>query len=635
MFKMVIKMKYKGRVIGLLLSSLIAALYFSVQMNDFSQRDFYLYCFTTALVFGIFYFFGKTFDQNRYTYKQLKVKEWELSQNHHSLKNIFETIDICLWTYEPIEKTYNISGGTEKILGYSNDCFLNNTAFWRRIIHPNDQRLIDTRLKKILKHETVSTEYRVIHPDGKIRWVLDKGAPSYSDNGDLLSFSGVILDITERKNTEKNLNYIAYHDNLTGLFNREFLYDHLNDMLLKKHVSPFAIMFIDLDRFKIINDTMGHNMGDILLQEVTTRLKASLREKDIATRHGGDEFVVIIKDATVEMVEEIVTLFLSKMESPFKLETVETYTTPSIGISMYPKDGEDSVTLIKNADKAMYKVKEQGKNGFQFYDSSISDINTVNLNLEPDLRKALTNNEFMLFYQPQIDLNTNRILGVEVLLRWEHPIYGMIPPMDFIPLAEETGLIIPIGQWVLEHACIQAKAWQDGGLLPIRIGVNVSVLQFREVEFVQNVKHALQKSNLEPQYLDIEITESLMQNIQQSMTILKELKQMGVNISLDDFGTGWSSLSVIKNLPIDTLKIDWSFMYDIPKNENSMHIVKTMIEMGHNLNIQVIAEGIEKREQIEFLRSNKCLIGQGFYYSHPIPANTFEEMLKEQKKVLN
>jgi len=428
----------------------------------------------------------------------------------------------------------------------------------------------------------------------------------------------------------------ATHDSLTGLPNRLMFSDRLSHKLAEARRSGrhLAVMFLDVDRFKRINDTMGHNMGDILLKGISERLTASFREVDVVARMGGDEFTVILSDISrMQDAARIARRALAALSKPFVLNGQEVFITCSMGISMYPADGEDVETLVRNADTAMYWAKEQGKDQFQFYSGVLNDLASNRMKLENDLHKAIANGELRVHYQPRVDLKSGRILGAEALVRWQHPDIGLIPPMDFIPLAEDIGLIIPITEWVLRQACSQNKAWQDAGYPPMEVAVNISPRHFQLGNLTRMVRQVLRETDLPPQYLALELTESaLMQNAEQAATALRSLKRLGVRISIDDFGTGQSSLSYLKHLPTDVLKMDQSFLRGINIDPEAAAIAGAVVAMAHSLKLKVIAEGVETLDQLEFLRSINCDEMQGYFVSRPVPSEEFAHILEEAKE---
>ncbi|MEG5023291.1 EAL domain-containing protein [Microcoleus sp. AT8-B5] len=438
-----------------------------------------------------------------------------------------------------------------------------------------------------------------------------------------------------QRRVEAMIRHQASHDPLTGLPNRLLFNERLSLALASAHQNGemLAVIFLDLDRFKNVNDTLGHPVGDLLLQSVSRRLTNCLRLGDSMARWGGDEFTVLLYNInTPEEATKICQLIIQSLSSPFDFEGLELYIKASLGIALAPYDGEDAETLLKNADAAMYKAKQKGRNNYQFYTQAIGSKVSEDLNLENHLYKALKNSEFVLYYQPQINLNTGKIVGMEALIRWQHPERGLIPPDRFIPLAEETGLICQIDEWVMRTACLQNRAWQLLGLPPMRIAVNLSARQFLQPHTVQTIAEILSETKLNPEYLEIEITESIaMTDVSFTVSVLQQLQDMGINISLDDFGTGYSSLWSLKNFPLNNLKIDKSFVADLVTGSSGATIVKLAIALGQGLNLQVIAEGVETAEQLAFLRSHKCDMGQGYFFSKPIPAAAITQLCLENQ----
>ncbi|MEP0872034.1 EAL domain-containing protein [Trichocoleus desertorum AS-A10] len=435
-----------------------------------------------------------------------------------------------------------------------------------------------------------------------------------------------------QKRVEAMLRHEASHDRLTQLPNRLLFDEQLSLALLRvqQRGEMLAVAFLDLDRFKTVNDTLGHAVGDQLLKQVTQRLQACLRQWDIVARWGGDEFTLLFPHITyIEDISKIAHRLLEVLTTPFFIEAQELYISASLGIALFPYDGEDADVLLKNADTAMYRAKQQGRNNCQFYSPEMNTKAREQLELETDLRKALAKDEFLLYYQPQVDLNTGEIISLEALIRWQHPQLGLIPPNQFIPIAEETGLICPIGEWVMRTACEQHQAWCAAGLPPIRIAVNLSARQFQQRDLVKTIRQTLQATQTEPCYLELEITESIaMQDIELTVAVLQELWQMGIQIAMDDFGTGYSSLNSIKHFPLHTLKIDQSFVRDLISDPSDAAIAKAVIALGQGLHLKVLAEGVETVEQLEFLRSLSCQTAQGYLFSKPLPADTMTELLQ-------
>jgi diguanylate cyclase (GGDEF)-like protein len=440
----------------------------------------------------------------------------------------------------------------------------------------------------------------------------------------------------ELKDKSAEIEYHANYDFLTGLPNLRFLNTcfEMNLESVKTSASPIAVMFLDLDRFKWINDTFGHSIGDYLLKEVAARLTGIAVEKEVCSRIGGDEFIVLLPGYSREMTVKKAEQILQLLSQPVLHEGQELAVTPSIGISLYPSDGYDVDTLVKNADIAMYRAKEQGRNNYQFYTAEMKDKLIRRAVLEKGIRKALERNEFILYYQPQVDLTSGAIVGVEALIRWNHPEQGLIPPFEFISLAEETGLIVPMGEWILHTACAQIKKWQGEGFNGLRVSVNLSAQQIQRKNFQDCIGEVLAKTGLDPVLLELEITESIaMYNEDYVISKLDAIKKLGVQIAIDDFGTGYSSLNYLNKFPIDTLKIDKSFVNQIKDFSDGTEIINTIIAMARNLNLKIIAEGVETLEQLVFLRERQISEAQGFYFSRPLPVEEFERLFQENKYI--
>ncbi|PWB47720.1 MAG: hypothetical protein C3F18_11970 [Nitrosomonadales bacterium] len=485
---------------------------------------------------------------------------------------------------------------------------------------------------------------QVIHVDNEVFWRKDGSAfpveywsHPIRHEGQVEGSVVTFMDITERKRYESQLERQANYDELTGLANRNLFQDRLNQALIysRRHGGGLAVLFIDLDNFKTINDSLGHDAGDALLAQVASRLAGNVREGDTVARHGGDEFVLLLAEIRAEDdVSMIAQKLLKALSAPFHVGGRELHITCSVGIASYPKDGKDRQTLLKNADAAMYRAKEIGRNNVQFYAEEMNVKAMERLMLENSLHHALERNEFLLHYQPQVDLRSGEITGMEALVRWQHPELGVVSPARFIPVAEDSGMIIPLGEWVLRTACAQNRAWQCAGLKPIGVAVNLSARQFRQPNLVEMVAGILRESGLDPAHLELEVTESLvMQNVEEAISTLGRLKAMGIKLSIDDFGTGYSSLNYLKRFPIHTLKIDQSFVRDITTDPSDAAIAKTIISMAHELGLTVIAEGVETEEQKSFLRLRHCDEMQGYFFSRPVPAQEFETLLRERRSL--
>jgi diguanylate cyclase (GGDEF)-like protein/PAS domain S-box-containing protein len=467
---------------------------------------------------------------------------------------------------------------------------------------------------------------------GKKFWVGISGEPVFDQSGAFKGYRGVGKDITVRKLAEERVQYLAHHDELTALPNRTMFGEMLNLEIqqARRYKRSFAVLFIDLDRFKVINDTLGHEAGDTLLQEIATRLTQTLRSSDVVARLGGDEFVVLAQEVNeAKYIAAVARKILSAVIKPVFIQGQECRVTASIGICIFPADAQDEPSLMKNADIAMYRAKEEGKNTYQFFSQAMNVHSFERMALETSLRHGLERNEFVLHYQAKLDLKTRQITGVEALVRWQHPDLGMIPPAQFIPLAEETGLIVPLGKWVLNTACAQNVAWQREGLPPLRMAVNLSARQLSDEDLIKDIAEALEKSGMKAELLELELTESMvMQNADRAGKVLAALKQLGARLAIDDFGIGYSSLANLKRFPIDTLKVDRSFIRDIPQDPEDKAITRAIIAMGKTLNLTVVAEGVETLEQETFLREHACDETQGYYFSKPIASDQFAELLR-------
>jgi diguanylate cyclase (GGDEF)-like protein len=443
----------------------------------------------------------------------------------------------------------------------------------------------------------------------------------------------------EKTRADQRIEYLASHDSLTHLPNREMFNTLLRHAIevARRYRRQFALLFIDLDRFKVINDSLGHDAGDLLLVEIARRLRKALRSSDVVARLGGDEFVVILEQAGEHRdVERVTSELLSVLGQPLQLSGHECHATASIGIAMYPANGSDAQTLTKNADMAMYLAKEDGKNGFRFFTKAIKAQSIERLTLETALRYALEREQFSLHYQPKVDLVSGQITGVEALLRWTHPNLGVVPPIQFIPLAEETGLIVPIGRWVLKEACAQNMAWQHRGLRPVAMAVNLSPRQFADGHLLQDVDEALAASGMSPVLLQLEVTESMvMRNVSRAVKVLDAIRNRGIRLAIDDFGTGYSSMSLMKHFPIDTIKIDRSFVRDLSRDSEDQAIARAIISMGKALGMTVVAEGVETAEQQAFLRDHACDEMQGFLFSKPLPAQKLAALLRSASLLIS
>lgn len=710
---------------------LFADFFFPIKHIAFSVLHISISLVTVVFILSLIYVMNKTTK--------------ELKHSNERLRYIFDSLDVAIWSHDMKRDHLMITPGIEKLYGYSLNEFYRDQLLWRKAVLPEDQKIIEERLEKLNTKKPVTSFYRIVRPDGKVRWIRDRGIPTYDEKGEFTDFTSVLFDVTEQKEREERYrglvemspdiiavirnwkfvfinkagselfgtsdiigrhvlefvstdnvrsikdivqemddndkdiekNYfecqlllsngdvidaevslmkilyegriaklvvgrniterkkaqqlihnMAYYDSVTNLPNRNMFKEHVNKSLTTNGENQeLAVLFLDLDRFKVINDTKGHSTGDLLLKDVADRLRNTVKSDGLVSRQGGDEFLILLEGKKKEEIEKVAHQIIDDLSRPFFVQCEDVFVTASIGISLYPEDGEDQETLIKNADTAMYLAKERGKNNFQYYNAVLNTQSTRKMVLEIGQRKALDTNQFNMVYQPQFELETGTIIGVEALIRWEHPKLGPISPVEFIPIAEETGLIVQIGKWILQQVCRDHNQWKQDGHGSIRMAVNISVRQMQEQKFVSSVKQVMEECNVDPNMFELEITESIMQNINHSIVILKELKELGVKIAIDDFGKGYSSLSYLKHLPIDKIKVDKSFVDDILDPTHNGSIAKAIIDMGHIMKFTVIAEGIEEKKQVDFLLENNCKLGQGFFFSKPLPEHELRKLL--------
>lgn len=454
------------------------------------------------------------------------------------------------------------------------------------------------------------------------------------DLGQVSTYVSVFTDISERKQAEDRISHLAHHDALTGLPNRLLMEDRLNQIIqmAKRKDQQVAVLLLDLDHFKTINDALGHHIGDLMLRSVAERVVKSVRATDTVCRLGGDEFLVILSDkAEDKSAARMAEKLISNLTETYSIERHQLHVTPSIGICMYPQDGTDTASLLKNADAAMYHAKQNGRNSYQFFTPSLNAKVSERLALENSLHRALERGEFVLHYQPQFDLDSGLLIGIEALIRWQHPEWGMVSPAEFIPIAEESGLIISLGEWILRTACTEARRWHETGGSKVPVAINISSVQFQQKNFLEIISRVLKESGLSPEYLELELTEGIvMQHSEKNLELLQKLKQLGVLLAIDDFGTGYSSMSYLKRFPIDKLKIDQSFVRDVVSDPADSEIIKAIIALGHGLGLRIVAEGVETSEQLDMLRLFHCDEVQGYYFSKPLPFPELDRMLRQR-----
>jgi len=539
-----------------------------------------------------------------------------------------------LWDWNLLTNEVHFSSRWKGLLGYSEEEIGTDIEEWFSRIHPDDSQQVKIEINSHL--EGLSThfinEHRMLHKDGSYRWILSRGIAIRHETGSPYRMAGSHTDISARKHAEEQLQHDAFYDGLTGLPNRALFMDRLNNALRRTRRLPdylFSVFFLDLDRFKMINDSLGHSAGDAVLIETARRLEQCARPGDTTARLGGDEFVMLFEDVkNLENAKRIAERIQRSFIEPFYVNEAEIVSTPSIGIALGSSEYPCGEDLLRDADITMYQAKALGRGRYEVFSPDMRSQAVALIRLESDLRTALERNEFKIFYQPIVALKDSSIVGMEALLRWQHPHQGLVAPSDFIPLAEETGLIVPLGEWLLSTACRQLKAWFDGGVPPLRLAVNISPVQLRDPGFPDMVINVIRESGVNPENLELEITETiLMEQSSSIVDVLLKLKALGIHISLDDFGTGYSSLSYLQNLPIDTLKIDRSFINKLAFNREQTNIIETILMLGSNLGMDVVAEGIETVEQWEKLQKMKCSRGQGFLFSHPLEESAMASLL--------
>ncbi len=573
--------------------------------------------------------------------KELNQAVDALQKSQSRLSTAMRVASLGSWEWDLIENRWQCSADTCRIFGCECESSKERSSPCMACVHPEDLHKIRQNREKAQRGEYPdSLDYTVLTSDGEKRHIHEQILLTFNSQGQPKKAIGTVQDITGRKQAEALIERQARFDALTELPNRRHLLERMEEGLAraKRHGNTGALMFLDLDHFKTINDSLGHQVGDQLLIEVASRLRDSVRREDLVARHGGDEFVVLLSEfsddpeLTASNAQRIAEKIQSALCAPFLISGHELHISPSLGISLFPTTDENVHDILKHADTAMYKAKEEGRNAIRFYRPSMQTKADERLSLEKDLRLALERDEFSLHYQPQVDSKGN-LIGLEALLRWQHPHRGMVPPSTFIPVAETSGQIIPIGEWVMENACSQLRQWADLGLAgEIRyISINVSPRQFHLQDFPERVEQALHSSGISPSRLKLELTEGIMiKKLSDTINKMRRLKELGVSIAIDDFGTGYSSLTYLKKLPISQLKIDRSFVQDIAVDTNDAAIVETIISMARHLGLDVVAEGVETSEQLEFLRSRGCHTFQGYYFSRPLDNNALEIWLRRK-----
>jgi diguanylate cyclase (GGDEF)-like protein/PAS domain S-box-containing protein len=569
--------------------------------------------------------------------RALRESQQALHEHEMNLEFLVNHVPVVVYKAETGQngRWWYVSPQIEQLLGYTPAEWLNDPTLWWKRIHPDDQEqvLADEEAMTVVgtTSKTDAAQYRMITKEGRIIWVNDDASVIRDENGAPLYWSGVLSDVTDRKVLEDQLKHQAFHDPLTGLANRALFVDRVKHALERanRESSRVAVLFFDLDDFKSINDSLGHNAGDELLVAMAARLSECLRPGDTFARLGGDEFAIFLENTSMSNATSVAYRLLEALSEPFKMGSRDVLVHATIGIEFAEATTTKADELLRNADVAMYVAKSKGKARYELFDPSMHTAALRRLEMKGELQQAIENEDFVLHYQPIVSLSEGALLGIEALVRWNHETRGLIPPVEFIPLAEESGLIVPLGRWVLREACRQANAWPIKNP-EISLSVNVSPRQFMHPGLVEDVAKALWDSHIDPSILTIEITESvLIHDTDAAIEKLSRLKDFGVRIAVDDFGTGYSSLGYLKRFPIDILKIDKSFIDGVGSSAEEAAIAHAIIKLGGSLGLEVVAEGIEEMEQVDALQSLRCERGQGFFFSKPVDAETMGEILAE------
>jgi len=583
----------------------------------------------------------------------------ELRSSQARLDNAQRIARLGHWEWDIVADTANWSAEVARLFGFDKRLLEGSmdSLFSKVDLSQRDAVRMDTE-QAVQAAQPISLEFNIVgNRSSDARSVRFEAEPRLDNDGNCTHMLGTIQDITESAHAQKQIHELAYYDLVTGLPNRAQLRESLSQALklAERQEIQFALLFLDLDHFKQVNDTLGHDAGDDLLMQVSQRLSRVLRDsdtlsrpvdgydsedtaasKDTVARIGGDEFVVLLGEiGSPEDAARVAERIALAISAPYEISDIEVAVTTTIGISVYPADGRDAETLMKHADVAMYHAKENGRNGFQFYSRTIHERALSRFSMERELKIAIEENKLTLLYQPKLDMRSGRTIGVEALTRWHHPEYGDISPAEFIPMAEETGLILPLGRWVLNEATSQVQQWREQRLGEFSVAVNCSPVQFTRGNMISDIEDALQQSDIDPSLLEIELTENLfLHNIDNGIQLLTHMKNLGVQIAIDDFGTGVSSLSYLKHLPVDKLKIDGMFVRDLHTDKGDEAIVSALVTLGHNLGLSIVAEGVEKKEQLDILTRFNCNEIQGYYVSYPLTTAEFEQWILEQNDPL-
>ncbi|MCI0507021.1 MAG: EAL domain-containing protein [Gammaproteobacteria bacterium] len=559
--------------------------------------------------------------------RTLDLKTWQ-----QQLKQVHQVAKIGYWQLSVPDCRIVLSDEALKLFAIELGDIDNSFSSFLDLIHLSDRDKVKTVIDNALfNHQKLNVDYRVITRNGAECFVNLQGEVTYN-NGSPASVVGLIQDITERKKSEASMQHQALYDSLTDLSNRRLFQERLSHAMSKAHREEklLAVCFFDLDNFKLINDNLGHAVGDELLKSVAKRLRSTMRQGDIVARISGDEFALAIEGlSNVDELEKIVEKLRFRLSQPYRIRGHKIFTSASIGIALYPLDSADRDTMLRNADAAMYRAKELGGNCFCYYTYDMNDRARRRLELEKNLRKAISNNELCMYYQPQIDSDTNLVIGVEALLRWRHPEFGLLPPSKFMSIADDSGLIFSIGHWAFITACNDLLRWRQSGYEDFRLSINMSSRQFVQEGIIGNISQVLRSTRLNPNRICVEITEEVaMKNISGAIETMNQLRSLGLRTAIDDFGAGHSSMNLLQKLPIDSLNIDRSFIMRIAGREQDGNTAKGIIALAHSLGLKVVAEGVETKTQAEFLRRHRCDVLQGYYFSPPVPANEIDDFLQ-------
>lgn len=566
-------------------------------------------------------------------FQQLKLSQDALAESEERYQLVVMAARDGIWDWDLRSDKRFFSIRCAEMLEFDGSELEYNFEVWKDLLHPLDRedalKTMNDYLDK--KIDSYANTYRLRTKDGDYKWILSRGEAMWDDSGKPIRMAGSYTDITEQKAYEERVLSLAYYDLITGLPNRAMFEKELNSMIFnaKEKDEKFALLYLDLDDFKKVNDTLGHDYGDKLLKMVSKEFIKHKRTNDILARLGGDEFALMVSDVKdMNRIHRISNEIIKSLNRPWILNSQEFYISTSIGISIFPDHGSDYQSLFKNADTAMYCAKEKGKRSYEIYRREMYMKKIQLVDMEKSLRYAVKNKEFVLNYQTMVNLKNDEINGAEALIRWIHPKKGMISPLDFIPIAEKTGIIKEIGKWTIETACKQNKAWIDKGYKPIRISINISALEFKQNDLVKNIKGTLEDIGLDSKYIIFEITENTaLEDLDHTIKILNQLKEMNIKIALDDFGTGYSSLNYLKKLPIDYLKLDKSFIKNVTTKSKDQAITKSLIDLAHEIGLEVVAEGIETEEQYQYLKEINCDVGQGYFFNKPVPTEEFERII--------